>query len=62
MSKPSEVVLERFSKLVYKPGEEIAIALDPAASEFYQDGNTLQEIGQIRQEFRTNMVKFYAKC
>src|SRR5207302_8558308 len=33
-----EVVLEAISKAGYKPGEEIAIALDPAASEFYQDG------------------------
>ena len=33
-----EVVLEAIEKAGYKPGEEIAIALDPAASEFYQDG------------------------
>src|ERR1700723_4811093 len=31
-----EVVLEAITKAGYKPGEEIAIALDPAASEFYQ--------------------------
>ena len=33
-----EVVLEAIQQAGYKPGEEIAIALDPAASEFYQDG------------------------
>src|SRR6202046_5572749 len=33
-----EVVLEAINQAGYKPGEEIAIALDPAASEFYQDG------------------------
>ena len=33
-----EVVLEAITKAGYKPGEEIAIALDPAASEFFQDG------------------------
>ena len=33
-----EVVLEAIPKAGYKPGEEIAIALDPAASEFFQDG------------------------
>src|SRR5712691_2072416 len=32
-----EVVLEAIHQAGYKPGEEIAIALDPAASEFYQD-------------------------
>jgi enolase len=30
-----EVVLEAITEAGYKPGEEIAIALDPAASEFY---------------------------
>src|SRR5438093_6929709 len=33
-----EVVLAAIQQAGYKPGEEIAIALDPAASEFYQDG------------------------
>src|SRR5215471_5877532 len=33
-----EVVLEAIQQAGYKAGEEIAIALDPAASEFYQDG------------------------
>jgi len=33
-----EVVLEAISQAGYKPGKDIGIALDPAASEFYQDG------------------------
>src|SRR5436309_4289237 len=33
-----EVVLEAITQAGYKPGEEIAIALDPAASEFFQEG------------------------
>ena len=33
-----EVVLEAITQAGYKPGYEVAIALDPAASEFYQDG------------------------
>jgi enolase len=33
-----EVLLEAIEKAGYAPGEQIAIALDPAASEFYQDG------------------------
>ncbi len=33
-----EVILEAITKAGYKPGEEIGIALDPAASEFYEDG------------------------
>ncbi len=30
-----EVILEAITQAGYKPGEQIAIALDPAASEFY---------------------------
>ena len=33
-----EVILEAIEKAGYTPGEQIAIALDPAASEFYKDG------------------------
>ncbi|MER3553998.1 MAG: phosphopyruvate hydratase [Meiothermus sp.] len=33
-----EVLLEAISKAGYKPGQDIAIALDPASSEFYKDG------------------------
>jgi enolase len=31
-----EIILEAIEKAGYKPGEDIAIALDPAASEFYE--------------------------
>jgi enolase len=34
-----ETVLEAISKAGYKPGEQIAVALDPAASEFYDAGH-----------------------
>ena len=33
-----EVILEAIEKAGYKAGEEIGIAIDPAASEFYEDG------------------------
>ena len=33
-----EVLLEAIEAAGFKPGEEIALALDPAASEFYRDG------------------------
>ncbi len=33
-----DLVVEAIEKAGYKPGEQIAIALDAAASEFYQDG------------------------
>ncbi|MFC2032463.1 phosphopyruvate hydratase [Chloroflexota bacterium] len=34
-----EAVLQAIEKAGYKPGKDCFIALDPAASEFYQDGN-----------------------
>ena len=33
-----ELVLTAIEKAGYKPGEDVAIALDPASSEFYEDG------------------------
>ncbi len=36
--EPCELILEAIEKAGYKPGEDIAIALDPAASSFYKDG------------------------
>jgi enolase len=38
-----EVLLEAISKAGYKPGQDIALALDPASSEFYQDGKYVLE-------------------
>jgi enolase len=54
-----ELVLEAIQKAGYKPGEEVFLALDPAASEFYEDGRYV-----LRKEGRTlsseEMVEFYA--
>jgi len=36
-----EVIITAIEKAGYKPGKDIAIVLDPAASEFYQDGKYL---------------------
>jgi len=54
-----EVILEAIEKAGYKPGEQIRIALDPAASEFFEDGKYV-----LKKEGRTltgaEMVEFYA--
>ena len=45
-----EVVLEAITAAGYKPGKHISLALDPASSEFYDEGQQalrLQEIGQV---------------
>ena len=38
-----EVILEAIEKAGYRPGEDVWIALDPAASEFYRDGQYVLE-------------------
>jgi enolase len=56
-----EVVLEAIQQAGYKPGEEIAIALDPAASEFYQDGKYVFKKSDKSSKNSEDMVRFWAK-
>ncbi len=53
-----EVILEAIEKAGYKPGEDIYIALDPAASEIYQEGmyHLKKEGRKLTSE---EMVAFY---
>jgi enolase len=57
-----EVVLEAITQAGYKPGEQIAIALDPAASEFY-DGAKKRYVfkkSDKSEHSSEEMVKFWA--
>jgi enolase len=56
-----EVVLEAIQQAGYKPGEQIAIALDPAASEFYQDGKYVFKKSGKSSKTSEEMVKYWAK-
>ena len=56
-----DVVLEAINKAGYKPGEEVALALDPAASEFYQDGKYVFKKSDKSAKSSDDMVRFYAK-
>jgi enolase len=56
-----EVVLEAIQQAGYKPGEEIAIALDPAASEFFQDGKYIFKKSDKSSKSSDDMVRFWAK-
>jgi enolase len=54
-----ELILRAIEKSGFKPGEEVFIALDPAASELYQDGlYVLAKEG--RKLTGAEMVEFYA--
>jgi enolase len=56
-----EVVLEAIQGAGYKPGEEIAIALDPAVSELYQDGKYVFKKSDKSAKTSEEMVKYWAK-
>jgi len=57
-----EVVLEAITKAGYKPGEQIGIALDPAASEFYDAAKKKYVFKKSDNSERTSeqLVEFWA--
>ncbi len=55
-----EVILEAISKAGYKPGDQIGIALDPASSEFYEDGEYVFKKSDKSRHSSAQMVEFYA--
>ncbi|MBV9180600.1 MAG: phosphopyruvate hydratase, partial [Acidobacteria bacterium] len=56
-----EVVLEAIEQAGYRPGREIAIALDPAASEFYKDGKYVFKKSDKSSKSSEDMVRYWAK-
>jgi enolase len=56
-----EVILEAIELAGYKPGEQIAIALDPASSEFYdkEKGNYIFKKSDKRELSSEEMVNFW---
>jgi enolase len=53
-----ELIIEAISQAGYKPGKEIALALDSAASSFYKDGSYLFEGKKVDSGY---MVDFYSR-
>ena len=56
-----EVVLEAIQQAGYKPGYEVAIAIDPAASEFFQDGKYVFKKSDQSIKTSEEMVLYWAK-
>jgi enolase len=54
-----EVVLEAITQAGYKPGDQIGIALDPAASEFYQDGMYVFKKSDKSRRSSEQMVEYW---
>jgi len=55
-----ELIITGIEKAGYEPGKDIAIALDPAASEFYEDGKYLLKADNKKLSSE-EMVSYYAK-
>jgi len=56
-----EVVLEAIQQAGYKPGDDIAIALDPASSEFYKDGKYTFKKSDKSSKTSDEMARYWAK-
>jgi len=55
-----QVILEGIEQAGYTPGEDVFIALDPAASEFYEDGVYLLKAESALGKSSEEIVAFYA--
>jgi enolase 1/2/3 len=56
-----EVVLEAISAAGYKPGAQVTIALDPAASELYQDGKYVFKKSDKSAKSSEEMVRYWSE-
>ena len=54
-----KIIITAIEKAGYKPAQDISIVLDPAASEFYQDGNYILKADKSKLSSE-EMVKYYA--
>ena len=55
-----EVLLEAIQAAGYRPGQDIAIALDPAASEFFEKGQYVFKKSDKSRKTSEQMVEFWA--
>mgnify|MGYP001392208894 CR=1 FL=1 len=55
-----ELIMEAIEKAGFKPGQDISLALDPASTEFYEDGK-YHLATEKRKLTSEEMVKFYEK-
>ena len=61
--EPLKLIVEAITRAGYKPGEEICIALDPAASEFHNTETGMYELSRSGQGNKTTeeMIDMYAE-
>ncbi|MFH1848068.1 MAG: phosphopyruvate hydratase [Candidatus Omnitrophota bacterium] len=56
-----DVIIDAIKQAGYKPGADIYIALDPAASSFYKDGKYMLEAEAKKENSSDDMVAFYGE-
>ena len=59
-SEAVDVIISAIEKAGYKPGEDIAIALDPASSSFYKDGKYILS-AEKSEKTSSEMIDYYEK-
>jgi enolase len=57
--EPIEAIIEAVARAGYRPGADVAIALDPASSEFYENGRYVFARSDKRARTAEEMVRFY---
>lgn len=58
-TEPLDLILEAIELAGFQPGKQIAIALDPAASEFYEDGKYVFEKSDGSKKSSEDMIEFF---
>lgn len=58
--QPLDLIMHGIEKAGYRPGRDIAICLDPASSEFYEDGKYFLRTENRKLTF-AQMIKYYEK-
>jgi len=58
--EPLDLILEAIAKAGYRPGDDVSLALDPASSEFYENGKYVFARSDKKSRSADEMVRFYA--
>ncbi len=58
--EPIELILEAIVKAGYQPGKDVSLALDPASSEFYEDGKYVFARSDKKARSAEEMVRYWS--
>ncbi|HEY2106808.1 MAG TPA: phosphopyruvate hydratase [Candidatus Binataceae bacterium] len=58
--EPIELILEAIVKAGYQPGKDVSLALDPASSEFYEDGKYVFARSDKKARSAQEMVRYWS--